>query len=261
MSRSVTQQFGRAARTYAQGVALHEAVADALLACVPWPGRAEVGRALDLGCGTGVLTERLRRAYPEACITAVDAAAGMTEATAARMRGDRALVCVTADARTFRPEQPVDLMASSSALHWMTPLPGTAAHLAASTRAGGALRAALMVRGTLGELHDLRRRLMPHSVPEAELPTVRAVTDAFRAAGWHLVSVVETTFHPRYASAAEFLRVLHAQGLTGGAVSHGRRLLTRGELRRLEAAYTSAFGDASGAVTATYRVLFMAGTR
>ena len=261
MDASVTMRFARAARSYQAGVALHEAVADALLARLPWPDARDVGRILDLGCGTGVLTERMRRAYPQAHVTAIDAAASMVCGTAERMGADPAFAAVTADVREYRSAQPFDVLASSSALHWMTPLQETAAHLAGMVRPGGHLRVALMIRGTLGELHGLRRRLFADLPPASQLPEADEVTGAFSAARWRLVAVAEHAFRWRYESVETFLGMLHAQGLTGGSVSHGRRLLTRGELRRLTEAYGRDHADPAGGVQATYRVLFMAATR
>lgn len=261
MDASVAIRFSRSARTYAQGVALHETVADALLAGVVWPHPKEAGTILEAGCGTGVLTERLRRVYPEATIMAIDAAPNMVRQTAARMEEDPAFAAVTADVREFVAPVRFDLVASSSALHWMTPLKDTMAGLGRCLRPGGRLCAALMIEGTLGELHVTRRHLFPDVAPAARLADAREVKAAVAAAGWQLEQAFERSFFPCYASADEFFRVIHAQGLTGGRVSHGRRLLTRGELDRLTAAYGRAYRDAAGGVYATYRVLFLSARR
>ncbi len=261
MNSSVAMRFSRSALTYSQGASLHETVADALLAAVSWPPADETRTILEAGCGTGVLTERLRRVYPGAWLTAFDAAPAMVRQTAARLDGDTGVVAVTADARTFVPPAPFDLVASSSALHWMTPLNDTMTSLARCVRPGGRLCVAMMIEGTLGELHVTRRHLFPEVVPATRLADAREVKAAVKAGGWNLEQSSERSFFPCYSSAEEFFRVIHAQGLTGGGVSHGRRLLTRGELARLTAAYGRAYRDAAGGVYATYRVLFLSARR
>jgi malonyl-CoA O-methyltransferase len=257
---SVVSRFSRAAGTYGLGASLHESVADELLARLPWPGPAAVGTIVEIGCGTGVLTTRLRRAYPRTHLTALDVAEGMVLSVAARMAGDRNFVAVRADARAYAAG-PFDLAASSSALHWMMPFEETAARLKRLVRPGGLLRAALMVEGTLGELHATRRRLFPAIPTASRLPRADAVLSGLEGAGWRLEAAHEQGFRPTYASAAEFLRVIHAQGLTGGGVSHGSRLLTRGELVRLTEAYSEAYREPDGGVWATYNVLFVAAAR
>ncbi len=254
---SVVSRFSRSARSYAEGASLQEAVGDALLTGLPWPTPRAVESILDVGCGTGVLTERLRRAYPGAQITAIDAAEGMVRGVTERMAGDRAFHAAQADARAY-DAGPFDLAASSSALHWMTPLEETFTCLRRLLKPGGALRAALMLEGTLGELHAVRRSLFPSVLPASRLPQEDEVASALRGAGWRIEGTHEQTFQPRYASAVEFLRIIHAQGLTGGGVSHGRRLLTRGELARLTEAYGAAYREPGGGVWASYRVLFVA---
>lgn len=257
---SVVTRFSRSAGTYNQGVALHEAVGDELLERLLWPTPASVGSILEVGCGTGVLTIRLRRAYPKARIMAIDAAEGMVHGVKERMVGDAAFAATQADARSYRAE-PFDLAASSSALHWMTPLDETAACLRRLVRPGGSLRVALMVDGTLGELHETRQRLFPSVAPSTRLPRTAEVMSALRGAGWQIEATHEQAFPHAYASAAEFLRIIHAQGLTGGGVSHGRRLLTRGELAKLTQAYGQSYREPDGGVRATYRVLFVAAAR
>ncbi len=261
MDASISMRFSRSADTYRQGDSLHESVAAALMSGLPWPSSDDTRTILEAGCGTGVLTARLRRQYPAARITALDVADGMARCVAARMRDDPAFSAVTADVRAFSAPQPFDLVASSSALHWMTPLSDTAARLARLGRAGGHLRVALMIDGTLGELHEARRRLLPAVTPADRLPLAAEVEAAFKGSGWRLERVFEQAFRTSHPSAGAFLRLIHAQGLTGGGVSHGRRLLTRGELARLTEAYGQTYRDPAGGVYATYSVLFVAATR
>lgn len=256
---SVRLRFSRAAATYAGGAFLHESVASALMECLPWPEPAVVMSIFEGGCGTGVLTARLRKEFPAARITAIDAAEGMARLTASRMKADPAVAIACGDVRTFVSAEPYDLAASSSALHWMAPPAAAFERMAQLVRPGGWLRVALMVEGTLGELHATRRRLFPDLAPVTRLASANVVAAACAEGGWRISRRVERDFRFQYRSADEFLRTLHAQGVTGGGVSHGRRLLTRGELAQLRDAYGREWGDGAGGVIATYSVLFLAG--
>lgn len=69
---------------------------------------------LDVGCGTGRLLERLRRAYPTSKLVGVDAAEGMVKA-AARRPGVLASV-VTAEALPIAPGS-VDLLFTTMSFH------------------------------------------------------------------------------------------------------------------------------------------------
>ena len=168
---------------------------------------------------------------------------------------------MVADARTFASRTPFDLLVSSSALHWATPLGATFANLAGALRRGGRLVVALMVDGTLGELHALRRDVAPDKVPLARLLSSADVLDAVGRAGLRVDSSAEETIRVRYASGTEFLRALRAQGLTGGAVSSAARPLNRGELVRLAAGYDSRYRDPLGGVYASFEVLHLTAER
>src|SRR5262245_48670549 len=73
-------------------------------------------RVVDLGCGAGNVTAVLRRRWPEARITGVDSSPAMLD----RARGsDPAVDWQLGDLRDWRPEQPVDVIYSNAALHWL----------------------------------------------------------------------------------------------------------------------------------------------
>lgn len=74
------------------------------------------GRVLDLGCGTGLLSARLRRELPGARVVGADFSAGMLARAAAR---DPGLRCVqaTALALPFR-DASFDAVTSTEAFHW-----------------------------------------------------------------------------------------------------------------------------------------------
>ena len=73
-------------------------------------------RVLDLGCGTGLLTERLRRELGSATVTGADFSAGMLE-QASRERPDINWVRASALALPFA-EASFDAITSTEAFHW-----------------------------------------------------------------------------------------------------------------------------------------------
>ncbi len=75
-------------------------------------------RILDLGCGTGNLTEQIRLQFPDAEITAVDISAEILKECRSRFTGDQRIAYVQADFRNL-PFEPgsFDLVMSSIAIH------------------------------------------------------------------------------------------------------------------------------------------------
>src|SRR3954471_7948817 len=74
--------------------------------------------ALDVGCGTGRVTESLLELFPRGRVLAIDASADMVE-MARRRLGDRATVW-RQDVLELELGEPVDVIVSTATLHWVT---------------------------------------------------------------------------------------------------------------------------------------------
>jgi trans-aconitate 2-methyltransferase len=75
-------------------------------------------RITDLGCGSGELTARLARRWPGAAVHGLDRSPEMIAAARAHAIPGR-LRFTVGDATTWDPGQPVDLIISNAALHWI----------------------------------------------------------------------------------------------------------------------------------------------
>ena len=96
---------------------------------------------LDLGCGTGQLTERLAEAFPDATILGADLSNGMLERAADRVAGrvdaERAGF-VRADAQRLPiVDGAVDVVTCTESFHWYADQDAAARELARVVRPGG----------------------------------------------------------------------------------------------------------------------------
>ena len=80
-------------------------------------GAEDPRRVLDLGCGPGQLTATLGDRWPGARVLGVDSSEAMIERAAEQSR-DRVTFTV-ADLRSWRPDDPVDVVVSNAALQWV----------------------------------------------------------------------------------------------------------------------------------------------
>jgi len=95
-------------------------------------------RILDLGCGTGQLTERLATTFPDANVVGADLSNGMIERAAERLVDDDTTDFVRADAQhlpiaggTF------DVVTCTESFHWYADQQAAAAELARLVKPGG----------------------------------------------------------------------------------------------------------------------------
>ncbi len=84
-----------------------------LLARVPL---ASPQRVVDIGCGPGNSTELLIERYPDASVLGLDTSPAMVEAARKRLPGH---AFEQADAATWEPERPVDLIFANAVLQWL----------------------------------------------------------------------------------------------------------------------------------------------
>lgn len=144
----IQARFGHAAQAYDHYAHIQKTAAQHLAERIQarWP---ELRRVLELGCGTGNLTQRLLRAYPTAHMHATDLAPDMLQACQAACSADQLarMQFSTLDAESANA-QDYDLVASSLAFQWLDK------PLAACSRLhnqGARLAIATLVDGTFAE--------------------------------------------------------------------------------------------------------------
>jgi SAM-dependent methyltransferase len=173
------------AADYAGNAAFVPALGDAALQSLdPRPGEL----ILDVGCGDGVLTQRIAAAG--ANVIGLDSSPEMVEA--ARARGIDAFL---ADAEAMDLERfgQFDAVFSNAALHWMLDPEAVASNIFAALRPGGRFVGEM---GGAGNLAVLRRGLRDeltgrgYAMPEADpawYPDIEAFTRLYCVAGFTAV--------------------------------------------------------------------------
>ncbi|MEI6217386.1 MAG: methyltransferase domain-containing protein [bacterium] len=217
-------------------------------------------RIVEIGCGTGLLTQLVADRFPDASIEAIDIAKDMIESSRRRFAGNRRVTFQEADALTFNPRSPVPLVVSSSTLHWISPPESLFRNIARMLTGDGRIVFSLMLQGTLIELHESRRRVARGKPVLAALPDRDQILKACNDAGLIVTDSREEAVQVDYPSATDLLYALHDLGVTGGSISSSGTPLTRMELTKLLADYAESYPADNAGVYATYRVLYAVAT-
>ncbi|MDQ6950744.1 MAG: malonyl-ACP O-methyltransferase BioC [Mariprofundales bacterium] len=259
-SRQVARAFDQAAGGYEQFAALQQEVADRLDAHLNFT-KITPHRMLDIGCGTGFLSGRLRQRFPKADLLALDVAPAMC-ALCQRSLGKRRLpwqprrMVVAGDARYLpMASGSCDLVASSLTMQW---LPDPVAMLREMRRVlapDGLLLFSTFGRRTL----DMLRRTLASIAPEHAgrvLPfsDVMRLGDALQRQAVQLPVTDSDLMTLTYPDITALVRELKGMGASASAIRHrqgglgGRKLL-----RQLAEAYPI---DSDGRIHATFEVLY-----
>ena len=119
---------------------------------------------IDVGCGTGRVTESLLALVPRGRVLAIDASEDMVALARERL-GDRAEVCCQ-DALDLELGDPVDVIVSTAALHWVTDHDRMWARLAGALRPGGILEVQCGGEGNIARVRDVIDTVARDAFPE-----------------------------------------------------------------------------------------------
>ncbi|HWW67552.1 MAG TPA: class I SAM-dependent methyltransferase [Solirubrobacterales bacterium] len=119
---------------------------------------------IDIGCGTGRVTEALLALVPEGRVLAIDASADMVELTRRRL-GDRAEVWCQ-DVLDLDLVDPVDLVVSMATLHWVPDHDRLWNRLAQALRPGGALEVQFGGEGNIAGVYEVIEAVARDLAPE-----------------------------------------------------------------------------------------------
>jgi malonyl-CoA O-methyltransferase len=248
----VRRSFTRAAASYDTADALQTEVRDRLLDRLQWV-QVEPRLILDLGTGTGKALTALTARFPTAGVVGVDLTPAMLRVAASRSDRKGFLVCADA-ARLPFPDQSVDLIFSSLALHWSPALDVVLAEVRRVLRHPGLFSFAVPGPGSYCELRSAWQTVDKgqHVIP---FPEMRALGDGLTRAGLAEAVMDTDTLTLKYREFSHLIADLRATGTTNASTGRSRGLTGRKAWQQLAAAYEHQ-RDGGGLLPATVEIVF-----
>lgn len=247
--KSIAARFSRASGTYSESAAVQREMVTQLVEKLP---DSHPKRILEIGCGTGILSEELLKKYPQAEIDAVDIAPGMIDFCCRKYALESRVHWHVADILDFKFAGKYDLIVSSSAIHWVTDLDHLFERLHEVLSDAGLVIFSLMLENTFCELHEAKEAILDAGRLGGRLPSFEQVSGSVEQAGFMVVTNELYRRSVQYPSAKAFFRELNAQGVTSGRVSRSETPLSRRELHKLAQTYEHMFAHEEGGIMATY---------
>ena len=249
----VRAAFDRAGATYDAAAVLQGRVGDELLE------RLELfdfspALILDLGAGTGRLSDRLKRRHRRSRVIAVDLAPGMLREAARRQRWLRRFDRVCADAaRLPLASESADVVFSNLMLQWCDPPDSALAEVRRVLKPRGFLAFTTFGPDTLKELRSAWGEVDANTHVNRFLD-MHDVGDALVRAGFTEPVLDVERLTVTYADVMSLMRDLKSIGARNMTAGRWRSLTGKDRLRRMTDRYEAYRRD--GRLPATYEVIY-----
>ncbi len=250
----VARRFGQRVDSYETATPVQEQMADRLMQLTLERLNAPPQRIVELGCGTGRLTRRLRDEFPNAQLTVIDIAPDMVEKT----RSDFPAITVTcADAEHYQPQHAADLVISNATVQWFqepeNTIPAWLRHLSPT----GIFACSTFTDETFKEL----QQSFDHAYDKLNLEHQQHVMPLRSIESWQAFlpssDIVDEYYHPTFSSVRAFLKSIQRAGASN---AQSAKPLNR-KLYKTMADYYGASFPGKGGITATYHALYLLAKR
>jgi malonyl-CoA O-methyltransferase len=256
VKHGIRRNFARRAWSYDRHACMQRLMAQGLVAVA----REVMGRArriLEIGCGTGYLTQLLRQANQEARLVALDLDASLVETARRRLKAAAGVEWLVADGEVpLRGEY--DLIIANATFQWFTRPAETLANYYRSLSPGGSLSFSTLGPRTFQELAgalDQAAKSLNLSnspkIPAQDFGDGATWSDLLSRAGFRQVQLSREMVTASFPSVREFLKALQATGATNPRpLPFSPRLL-----RAMIAAYQAVYGR-NGAIPVSYEMIW-----
>lgn len=211
MKQKIIQYFNQGASTYHTAGEFQATVAQTL---VPRLSNISAENILEIGCGTGYLSQHLIALFPNASLLLTDIAPAMIKTCKNNFSHYKKIktMCIDAESMTTEPE--FDLITSSMTLHWFENPMLSFKKISDKLRPGGKFIFSMLGEGSLIEWRQMCEQFQLASQKRV-FPNKEAVMNYIPG-----LTVDVQIFQQRYANAYEFLQSLKLIGARAPDKNH-----------------------------------------
>jgi malonyl-CoA O-methyltransferase len=256
IKQGIRRNFARRARSYDRHAEMQRRMAHGLVAVVG-ESLPRARRILEIGCGTGYLTQILRQANGAARLVALDLDAALVAAARDRLGPEAGVGWLVADGEApIRGEY--DLVIANATFQWFTRPAETLAAYYRNLAPGGVLAFSTLGPQTFQELAESLDRAVrslnltaPPPIPAQGFGDRQTWSDRLYRAGFPSPRLAREMVTATFPSVREFLKAIQATGATNPRPSP----LSPRLLHALMEAYRTSYGR-DGAIPVSYEIIW-----
>ena len=224
----VARSFKASAATYDANATVQRQISRQLVSMLQTVGIPGLGRVLEIGCCTGILTELLVRQVAIDTLYLSDIVEEFCAATSKLIAGRvQDVQLLPGDIEQCSLPVELDMVISSATLQWMTDLSALLTRIRQALHNGGYIVFSIFGPGTMGEISALTGRSLAYHSPEI---IKQMVTDRFRLISLH--SETARLYFPTVREVLLHIRQTGVGGLGSSPVLKGKFKEFNREYRR-----------------------------
>ncbi len=246
----IKQSFGNASQTYDSVAQLQRDVGQDLLNT--FLSENLTGTVVDLGCGTGFLTQTLLPYCENADLMAVDLALPMLQLTREKIGSSVHYLCSDAESLALATNS-VETLFSNVALQWCFPIDNALRELQRVLKPDGTLIFSTFGSKTLCELKTAWANV-DNFAHVNEFYTPELLQRALEKAGFLHIEIITKCYISRYDSVLDLMRELKHIGAHNVNTKRKKSVTTKTTLAHMMANYSQ---EKTGEISATFEVIFV----
>lgn len=244
----IKKAYDKYAKSYDAGTQLQRDLADKLVKAVQADGVRSL-KVLDIGCGTGYLTGKLKA-------TGCDISFGML--SYAKNKSDSCYVQSDAAILPFS-DSVFDLVVSNAAYQWALNLSAAFKEAGRVLKPGGKFYFSVFNKNTLWQLQQVSRQTNKIKIASSNFPDKDSLFSALSGAGFKTDFIETYSYEKYYNDLWALLGVLKNIGSTPAENKNITGLSWRRVLKQANESYVEKFGNKNG-ISATYEAFLIKAT-
>lgn len=250
-NKKVSKNFSKGAKTYDKSALIQKHMSDKLDIFVD--GSKKEYRILEIGCGTGVFSEKLLKRFPKAKMDLLDISEEMIEQAKLKLGERENLNYIVEDIEEYSPEFEYDLIFSNATFQWIDDQERLFDHLNTMLDYGGKIVFSTFGKRTYCELKESYEMLGGDFCFSQDFVSRKALREIV-GERFLVMAADEEKIVESYGSVIEFLKMI--KNIGANSANESRGILTRGKLKELEEIYMSRYGDGSK-IDVTNHLIYM----
>ncbi|WP_319204234.1 malonyl-ACP O-methyltransferase BioC [uncultured Ilyobacter sp.] len=249
--KRVNQNFSRGAKTYDNYAQVQRHMADKLEIFVH--GSKKEYNILEVGCGTGIFSEKILKRFPNSKIDLLDISPAMVETAKDKLGDSPKLNFIVDDVENYSPEKKYDLIFSNATFQWIDDQKRLFSHLYSLLDYGGKIAFSTFGNKTYFELRESLSTLDPELKYSQKFVKLDEVIEVVNK-DYRILAADEDFFIENFENVMDFLKSI--KGIGSNSALSNKRNFTREKFRALDKIYRDKFGDKNN-INVTNHLIYM----